>query len=147
VGGQQEYKNKSGPLCIKPLLDSQMGSDKLIQENAEVIPKDGDKCSQSARALGRNWVKINVPTVVRKGNGRINVPSESGTPKRSPRLEAEARLSNKSISPPTGEPAPGRKTLSVWQAWKAMRRIGQTGLHSTRPPGAYGPNENKGSSH
>jgi hypothetical protein len=52
----------------------------------------------------------------------MNVPNGPGTPKRFPRLEAEARLSKENISPPTGEPASGRKTLSIWQAWKAMRK-------------------------
>ena len=30
---------------------------------------------------GRNYGEINVPTVVRKGTGRMNVPSGPGTPK------------------------------------------------------------------
>jgi hypothetical protein len=68
-----------------------------------------------------------VPTVIRKGTGRMNVPNGPGTPKRPPRPEAEARLSKKNISPPAREPATGRKMLSVWQAWKAMRRTRQTG--------------------
>jgi hypothetical protein len=63
-----------------------------------------------------------VPTVVRNSTGRMNVPSGPGTPKRPPRPEAEARMSKENSSPPTGELAPGRKTLLDWQAWKAMRR-------------------------
>jgi hypothetical protein len=63
-----------------------------------------------------------VPTVNRKGTIRMNVPNRPGTPKRPPRPEAEARLSKENISPPTGEPVPGRKTLLIWKAWKAIRR-------------------------
>jgi hypothetical protein len=52
----------------------------------------------------------------------MNVPNGSGTPKRPSRPKAEARLLKENTSPPTGEPASGRKTLSVWQAWKAIKR-------------------------
>jgi hypothetical protein len=41
---------------------------------------------------------------------------------KAPRLETEARPLKENISPPTREPAPGRKTMLVWQAWKAMRK-------------------------
>jgi hypothetical protein len=64
-----------------------------------------------------------VPTVVRKGIGRMNDPDGPRTSKRPPRLEAEARSSKENISQLAEEPAPERKTLSVWQAWKAMRKI------------------------
>jgi hypothetical protein len=63
-----------------------------------------------------------VLTVVRKDIGRMNVPSRPGIPKKPSRLEAEARLLKENISLPAGEPAPGRKTLLFWQAWKAMRK-------------------------
>jgi hypothetical protein len=63
-----------------------------------------------------------VPTVVRKGTGRMNVPNRPRTHKRPPGPEAEARFLKENISPPTGESAPGRKTVSDWQAWKALRR-------------------------
>jgi hypothetical protein len=39
--------------------------------------------------------------------------------------EAQTRgrgQARESISQPMGKPAPGRKTLSDWQPWKAMRR-------------------------
>jgi hypothetical protein len=80
----------------------------LIQAEAEAIPENDDRCLQDAPALGRNWGEINVPTVIRKGNGRMNVPNRTGTPRRPPRPEAEARLLKENISPPTGEPVPGR---------------------------------------
>jgi hypothetical protein len=63
-----------------------------------------------------------VPIVVRKGIGRKNASGESGTYKKLPRLEAEARWLKEDISPSAGEPAPGRKILSAWQVWKAMRK-------------------------
>jgi hypothetical protein len=61
-----------------------------------------------------------VPTVVRKG--RMSIPNEPGTPKSSPRLEAEDRSSKENTSLPAKETAIGRKTLPVWQAWRAVRR-------------------------
>jgi hypothetical protein len=63
-----------------------------------------------------------VPIVIRKGIGRKNAPSGSGTYKKLSRLEAEARLLKKDISPSTGEPASGKKILSARQVWKAMRK-------------------------
>jgi hypothetical protein len=98
-----------------------VGPSEKIQAEAEAIPESDGKCSQDTPTLGRNWGKINVPTVIRKGIGRMNVPSVPGTPRNHSRLEPEARSSKEKISPPAGEPA-GRKTLSVWQAWKGMRK-------------------------
>jgi hypothetical protein len=94
--------------------------------------------------LGRNWGEINVPTIFRKGIGRMNVPNRPGTPKRPPRLEAEARSLKANISPPTGEPAPKRKTLLLWQAWKDMRRTRTDQAPFYWAPGTYGLNENRG---
>jgi hypothetical protein len=37
-----------------PLLDSHVGPGKLIQAEAEAIPKDNDKCSQDTPILERN---------------------------------------------------------------------------------------------
>jgi hypothetical protein len=42
---------------------------------------------------GKNWGKINVPTVTKMGTGRMNIPNKPGTPKRPLRLEAEAKWS------------------------------------------------------
>jgi hypothetical protein len=84
--------------------------------------KDRDKCLQDTPSLWRNQGEINVPTVIKKGTGKMNVPNRPGTPKRPPRLEAEAKLLKENISPPTtGKPVSGRIILSVWQAWKAIR--------------------------
>jgi hypothetical protein len=94
------------------LLNSQAGSRELIQAEAEAITTGDDKCPQDASILGRNYSKINLLTVVRKGTGRMNVPNRPGTPKRPPRPEAKARLLRESISPPEGEPAPWRKAWS-----------------------------------
>jgi hypothetical protein len=63
-----------------------------------------------------------MPTVIKKDIGRMNVPSGPGTLKRPLRLEAGARSLKENISPLTGKSTSGRKTLSVWKAWKAMRR-------------------------
>jgi hypothetical protein len=68
-----------------------------------------------------------VPTVVRKDIGRMTVPSRLETPKKPGRLEAKARSLKENISPPTGDPAPRRKILSVWQAWKGMRKTKTNG--------------------
>jgi hypothetical protein len=91
------------------------------EAEAEVIPEDNGKCLQDTPALGKNWGKIIVSTDGRKVIGKMTVPCWLGTPKKPPRLEAKVRLSKENISPAAGEPAPGRKTFSVWQAWKAMR--------------------------
>jgi hypothetical protein len=74
----------------------------------------------------------------------MNVPSRLGTPKKPSRLEAEAKSSKENISPPAGEPALGRKTSSIWQYWKAMRKTRTDWALFYWPPGAYGPNENMG---
>jgi hypothetical protein len=103
-------------------MDSQVGTGEQIQAEAEAIPKSDSKYPQDTPALRRNWGKTNVPTVVRKDNGRMNVPSKLESPKSPPRLKAEARWLRKGTSPPAGEPAHGRKILSVWQAWNAMRK-------------------------
>jgi hypothetical protein len=58
-----------------------------------------------------------MPTVV-----RMSVSNGAGTPKMTPRHEAEARLLRENIGSLIGEPATGRKTLSDWQSWKTMRR-------------------------
>jgi hypothetical protein len=105
-----------------PLLNSQVGPSKLIQAEAEAILKYGNKCLQDAPDLGRRYGKINVPTVIRKDTGRMNVPDGPGTPKSPPRPEARDRLSWENIIPPAGEPVSGKKTLSGWWAWKATRR-------------------------
>jgi hypothetical protein len=82
-------KRKVG-LLQQPLLDSKIGPNKLIQ--AETIPQGNNKCPQDIPTPGKNWGKTNVPTVIRKGTGRMTVPNRPGTPKRLPRLEAEDRL-------------------------------------------------------
>jgi hypothetical protein len=63
-----------------------------------------------------------VPTVVRKDTGKMNVPSGPGTPRRSSRPEAEAKLLKESIGLPRTEVAPGRKTSSGWPLLRIMRR-------------------------
>jgi hypothetical protein len=90
-------------------------------------------CPHTREELGQNQYAY----CHQKGSGRMNVPNWSVTPKVPPRSEAEARLLKENISPPTGEPAHGRKTLSDWQAWKAL----------TGTPGAYSLNEDTGPSH
>jgi hypothetical protein len=90
-----------------------MGLSKTIQAEAEAILEDSSRCLQGTSALGRNWGKINMPTVVRKGTGRINVPNRSGTPKRPPRSEAEAKFLKENISLPAGEPASGGKIVDL----------------------------------
>jgi hypothetical protein len=104
------------------LLKSQVGTGRLIQIDAEAITVDSDQCPWDAPALRRNKRKTNVPTVIRKSTGRVNVPNRPETPQRPPRPEAEAKLSRESISLPTGRPAPWKKTLLDWQRWKAIRR-------------------------
>jgi hypothetical protein len=69
---------------------------------------------------GKNWGKINVPTVTKMGNERMNVPNKPGTPRRPPRSEAEAEFSRESISLPAGRLAPGKKTLLDWQPWRKI---------------------------
>jgi hypothetical protein len=76
------------------LLNSQVGPSRLIQ--AETITMNSDWCP----TLGRNYSQINVPIVIRKGTGRINVPSGPGAPKRPPRI----RVRDWVVSPPTGKP-------------------------------------------
>jgi hypothetical protein len=44
-----------------------------------------------------------VPTIVRKDAGKMNAPNGSGTPRKSPRPEAEAELLKESISLLRGE--------------------------------------------
>jgi hypothetical protein len=62
-----------------------------------------------------------VPTVVRKDNGKMNVPSGPGTPRRSPRPETEAKLLKENIGLLKGEAAPGRKTSLGWSLLSIMR--------------------------
>jgi hypothetical protein len=61
-----------------------VGTSEQIQAEAEAIPKCDSKCPQDAPALGRNWGETNVPTVIRKGIGRMDVPRRLETPKRPP---------------------------------------------------------------
>jgi hypothetical protein len=91
----------------QPLLDSQVC--KQVQAEAEAIPEGDGKCPQDTPTLGRNWGETNVPTVIRKDTGRMNVPRGPGTPQKPPRVEAEARSSKENISPLVGEPTLGRK--------------------------------------
>jgi hypothetical protein len=86
-------------LLAAALAGQSGGPSRLIQAEAEAIPKDDDKCPQDTPALERNQGKINVPTIVRKGTGRMNVPNRPGTPKRPPRPEAEARLLKENYQP------------------------------------------------
>jgi hypothetical protein len=68
--------------------------------------------------LGQNQCAYSL----QEGHLKNECPEWVRDPKKTHRPEAEASLLKENISPPTGEPAPGRKTLSVWQAWKAMRK-------------------------
>jgi hypothetical protein len=45
----------------------------------------------------------------------MNVPNGLGSPKGSPKPEAEADLLKENISLPAEMPSPGKKTLSDWQ--------------------------------
>jgi hypothetical protein len=93
-----------------------VGPKELIQAQAEAITAVSDQCPQNAPALGRNYGEINVPTVIRKGTGKMNVSNGPGIPRRLPRPEAEAKLLRESISLFAGRLVSMRKTLSDWQA-------------------------------
>jgi hypothetical protein len=100
-------------------LAEQLGSPcELIQAEAQAVTTDGDQCPQDASTLGRSQGEINVPTVVRKGTGQVNVPNGPGTPK-TPQTRSRGQVVQGKYQPIHGEPE--RKTL-VWHPWKAMRR-------------------------
>jgi hypothetical protein len=61
-----------------------------------------------------------MPTVVRKGSGKMNVLNGPGTLRRPPRSEAEAKLLREDISLPVGRLAPVKNTLSDWQTGRRL---------------------------
>jgi hypothetical protein len=90
-----------------------MGSHNLLQAEAETIPEDDGRCLQGTPALGKNGSEINVPTVIRKGTGRMNVPNESGTPKKSPQTRGKGQIVEGKYEPACRDPAPGRKAWLI----------------------------------
>jgi hypothetical protein len=72
-------------------------------------------------------------------------PQQPRDPRRPPRPEAE--LLKESIGLLRGEATPRRKTSFGWPLLRTMRKTSQTRLHSTGPPEAYGPNEDRRPSH
>jgi hypothetical protein len=112
MGGIQEDEKESRSPYSSPCWTVRWAPAELIQaEISKAIPEDGDKCPQKSLALKRNQGNVNVPTVIRKDTGRMNVPNGPGTSKRPLKPEAETRLSKEHISPTTGEPASGMKNI------------------------------------
>jgi hypothetical protein len=98
-----------------------VGPSKLIQAEAEANTTDGNWHPQDSLTPGRNQGKINVPTAIRKGTDRMNVPNGPGILKGPPRLGQRSGCSGKVLAHLQGSQPLGG-TLSHWQPWKAMRR-------------------------
>jgi hypothetical protein len=117
---EADRKMKRKVDLLVAVLDGQSGGrGELIQVEAEAIPKGNSKCFQDTPTLGRNWGKTNVPTVGRKGIGRMSVPSEPETPKKPSRLKAEVWVVE-------GRYQPTRRGARLWEE----STVGLAGLES-----------------